>query len=172
MDRAEKRELVADLHATFKDVSLIVVTRQSGLTVAQVNDLRRRMRDSGARYKVAKNRLARLALEGTQFEGLAPMLEGPTALSWSEDPSAAAKVLVEYAKKNEKIEIVGGALLGQIFGAEGVENVSKMPSLDESRANLVGLLQTPAQRVATVLQAPAGQLARVFNAYAEKEQAA
>ena len=172
MDRAEKRELVADLHSTFKGVSLIVVTRQRGLTVAQVSDLRRRMRESGARYKVAKNRLARLALEGTQFEGLGPMLEGPTALSWSEDPSAAAKVLVEYAKKNEKIEIVGGALLGQVFDAQGVENVSKMPSLDESRASLVGLLQTPAQRVATVLQAPAGQLARVFNAYAEKEQAA
>ena len=172
MDRAEKRELVSTLHEKLKEQSLVVVTRQHGLTVAQVSDLRRRMQETGAEYKVAKNRLARLALEGTQFEGLGDMLEGPTALSWSSDPSAAAKVMVEFAKKNDKVEIVGGSLLGQTFGAEGVDNVSKMPSLDESRANLVGLLQTPAQRVATVLQAPAGQLARVFNAYAEKEQAA
>ncbi len=170
MDRAEKRELVSDLHETFQNVTLLVVTRQSGLTVAQASDLRRRMREAGARYKVAKNRLARLALEGTQFEGVSPLLEGPTALSWSEDPVAAAKVAVDFAKKNDKLTIVGGALGGQVLDAEGVDAVAKMPSLDESRATLVGLLQTPAQRVASVLQAPAGQLARVLKAYADKDQ--
>ena len=172
MDRAEKRELVSDLHAAFKNVNLIVVTRQAGLTVAEVSDLRRQMREAGARYKVAKNRLARLALEGTQFEGLKDYLEGPTALSWSEDPVAAAKVIVEFAKKNSKLEVIGGSLQGKVFDATGVDNVAKMPSLDESRANLVGLLQTPAQRLVTLTQEPGSQLARVLKAYADKDQAA
>ena len=172
MDRAEKRELVSALHHTFQNVNLMVVTRQRGLTVAEVNDLRRRMVEAGARYKVAKNRLARLALEGTQFEGVTDLLEGPTAISWSEDPVAAAKVLTEYAKKNDKIEILGGSLMGKVFDANGVDDIAKMPSLDESRAKLVGLLQTPAQRLVTLTQEPGSQLARVLNAYAEKDQAA
>lgn len=172
VDRAEKRELVSSLHDTFQAVNLVVVTQQKGLTVGEVSDLRRRMREAGARYKVAKNRLARLALEGTQFEGLQSLLEGPTALSWSEDPVAAAKVMVEYAKRNQKITIIGGALGSHVLDAKGVDDVANMPSLDESRAKIVGLLQTPAQRVASVLQAPGGQLARVLNAYAEKGEAA
>lgn len=170
MDRAEKREFVSSLHDTFQNVSLLVITHQKGLTVAEVSDLRRQMREAGARYKVAKNRLARLALEGTQFEGVADMLEGPTAISWSEDPVAAAKVATEFAKKNQKLTIVGGALNEKVLDAEGVDAVAKMPSLDESRAKIVGLLQTPAQRVATVLQEPGGQLARLFKAYADKDQ--
>jgi large subunit ribosomal protein L10 len=172
VDRAEKRELVSSLHEAFQSVNLIVVTRQKGLTVAEVSDLRRQMREAGASYKVAKNRLARLALEGTQFEGLKDLLEGPTALSWSEDPVAAAKVVTEYAKKNDKIEIIGGSLQGKIFDAAGVDSVAQMPSLEESRAKLVGLIQTPAQRLVTLTQEPGSQLARVLNAYAEKDQAA
>jgi len=172
VDRAEKRELVSTLHETFKNVNLVVVTRQSGLTVAEVNDLRRQMRDAGARYKVAKNRLARLALDGTQFEGLKDYLEGPTALSWSEDPSAAAKVMTEFAKKNQKVEIVGAALQGKVYDVEGVEQIAKLPTLDEARAQLVGLLQTPAQRLVTLTQEPGSQLARVLKAYADKDEAA
>ena len=172
MDRAEKRELVSALHETFRNVNLVVVTRQSGLTVAEVNDLRRQMREAGARYKVAKNRLARLALDGTQFEGLKDFLDGPTALSWSEDPSAAAKVMTEFAKKNGKVEIVGAALQGEVYDAEGVDKIAKMPTLDEARAQLVGLLQTPAQRLVTLTQEPASQLARVLKAYADKDEAA
>jgi large subunit ribosomal protein L10 len=140
--------------------------------VAEVNDLRRQMREAGARYKVAKNRLARLALDGTQFEGLKDFLDGPTALSWSADPSAAAKVVTEFAKKNDKIEIVGAALQGQVYDAEGVDKIAKMPTLDEARAQLVGLLQTPAQRLVTLTQEPASQLARVLKAYADKDEAA
>jgi large subunit ribosomal protein L10 len=172
VDRAEKRELVSALHDTFQNVNLMIVTRQKGLTVAEVSDLRRRMVEAGARHKVAKNRLARLALEGTQFEGLKDLLEGPTALSWSEDPVAAAKVITKYAKDNPKIEVIGGALQGKVFDAQGVDDVANMPSLDESRATLVGLLQTPAQRLVTLAQEPGSQLARVLNAYAEKDQAA
>lgn len=172
MDRAEKKQLVSDLHQTFQDVTTIVVTRPNGLTVAEVSDLRRQMRDSGARYKVAKNRLARLALDGTKFEGLKPLMEGQTALAWSDDPVAAAKVAVDYANKNSKLEIVGGAFGEQVLDAEGIQQLAKTPSLDESRAKIVGLLQTPASRVASVLQAPGGQVARVLSAYAEKGDAA
>jgi large subunit ribosomal protein L10 len=172
VDRADKKELVSFLHQTFQDATCVVVTHQTGLTVAEVSDLRGKMREQGARYKVAKNRLARLALDGTKFEGLKPLLEGPTALAWSDDPVAAAKVAVEFADKNKKLTIVGGALGEKTFDATGVEALAKTPSLDESRAKLAGLMQTPAQRVAMTLQAPAGQLARVFNAYAEKGNAA
>ncbi len=172
MDRAEKKQLVSDLHQTFQDVTTVVVTRPNGLTVAEVSDLRRKMRDQGARYKVAKNRLARLALDGTQFEGLKALMEGQTALAWSDDPVSAAKVAVDYANKNKKLEIVGGAFGEQVLDADGVEQLAKTPSLDESRAKIVGLLQTPASRVASVLQAPGGQVARVLAAYAEKGDAA
>jgi large subunit ribosomal protein L10 len=172
VDRAEKKQLVSDLHATFQGVSTVVVTRPNGLTVAEVSNLRRQMRDQGARYKVAKNRLARLALDGTQFEGLKPLLEGQTALAWSDDPVAAAKVAVDYANKNKKLEIIGGAYGERVLDAEGIEQLAKTPDLEESRAKIVGLLQTPASRVASVLQAPGGQIARVLAAYAEKDDAA
>lgn len=168
MDRAQKRELVSSLHQTFQDVTCVVVAQQRGLTVAEVSALRGQMREQGARYKVAKNRLARLALDGTKFEGLKPLMEGPTALAWSDDPVAAAKVAVEFANKNGKLTIVGGALGDKMLDAGAVKELAKVPSLEESRARLAGLLQTPAQRLASTLQAPAGQLARVVNAYAEK----
>ena len=167
MDRKEKREFVASLAAVFAETSMVVVTRNNGLTVADVTDLRRKVRAAGATYKVAKNRLATLALDGTQFDGIAPLLKGPTALAWSADPVAVAKVIVEFAKTNEKLVLLGGALGTQTLDANGVKALAELPSLDELRAQLVGLISTPATRIAGVLQAPAGQLARVFGAYAK-----
>jgi len=171
LDRTEKREFVASLAAVFAETSMVVVTRNDGLTVAQATDLRRRMRAAGANYKVAKNRLAVLALEGTRFDGIKPLLKGPTALAWAHDPVAVAKVAVEFAKTNEKLVLLGGALGTQTLNADGIKALAELPSLDTLRAGLVGMLQTPATRVAGVLQAPAGQLARVFGAYAKKDEA-
>jgi len=172
VDRAQKEKVVADLHQDFGAANLVVVTRQSGLTVAEVTALRRQMRDAGASYRVSKNRLVRLALEGTRFEGLKPLFIGPTAIAASADPVAAAKICVEFANQNDKLSIVGGALGEQALDAAGVMALAKLPSLDELRGKLVGLLQAPATKVAGVLQAPAGQLARVFSAYGAKEDAA
>ena len=172
MDRTEKREFVASLAQVFAETSMVVVTRNEGLTVAQATDLRRKMRAAGANYKVAKNRLALLALEGTRFDGIKPLLKGPTALAWAHDPVAVAKVAVEFAKTNDKLVLVGGALGTQTLNVDGVKALAELPSLDALRAQLVGMLQTPATRVAGVLQAPAGQLARVFGAYAKKDEAA
>ncbi|MCQ8241083.1 50S ribosomal protein L10 [Rhizosaccharibacter radicis] len=172
MDRTEKREFVASLAAVFAETSMVVVTRNAGLTVADVTVLRQRMRAAGATYKVAKNRLATLALDGTRFDGISPLLKGPTALSWAADPVAVAKVVVEFAKTNDKLVIIGGALGTQTLNADGVKALAELPSLDVLRAQLVGLIATPATRIAGVLQAPAGQLARVFGAYAKKDEAA
>ena len=171
MDRTEKREFVAALAAVFAETSMVVVTRNDGLTVAQATDLRRRMRAAGANFKVAKNRLAVLALEGTRFDGIKPLLKGPTALAWARDPVAVAKVAVEFAKTNDKLVLLGGALGTQTLSADGIKALAELPSLDTLRAGLVGMLQTPATRVAGVLQAPAGQLARVLGAYAKKDEA-
>jgi large subunit ribosomal protein L10 len=167
LDRTEKRAFVAYLAGVFAETSMVVVTRNDGLTVADVTDLRRRVRAAGATYKVAKNRLATLALDGTQFDGISPLLKGPTALAWAADPVAVAKVLVEFAKTNEKLVVLGGALGTQTLNADGVKALAELPSLDTLRAQLVGLISTPATRIAGVLQAPAGQLARVFGAYAK-----
>ena len=172
MDRTEKREFVAALAAVFADTSMVVVTRNDGLTVAEVTTLRQRMRAAGATFKVAKNRLATLALDGTRFDGIAPLLKGPTALAWAADPVAVAKVAVEFARTNEKLVVLGGALGTQTLNADGVKALAELPSLDTLRAQLVGLIATPATRIAGVLQAPAGQLARVFGAYAKKDEAA
>jgi len=172
VDRTEKREFVASLAQVFAETSMVVVTRNEGLTVAQATDLRRKMRDAGATHKVAKNRLALLALDGTRFDGIKPLLKGPTALSWAQDPVAVAKVAVEFAKTNDKFVLLGGALGTQTLNVDGVKALAELPSLDALRAKLVGMLQTPATRVAGVLQAPAGQLARVFGAYAKKDEAA
>ncbi|MDG6093931.1 50S ribosomal protein L10 [Acetobacter sp. AN02] len=172
MDRTEKREFVASLAAVFAGTSMVVVTRNDGLTVADVTDLRRKVRAAGATYKVAKNRLATLALDGTQFEGIKPLLKGPTALAWAADPVAVAKVIVEFAKTNEKLVLLGGALGTQTLNADGVKALAELPSLDTLRAQLVGLISTPATRIAGVLQAPAGQLARVTGAWARKGEAA
>jgi len=140
--------------------------------VEEVTNLRRQMRAAGASFKVTKNRLARRALAGTKFEQLSPMFTGPTAIAYSRDPVAAAKVAVEFARKNEKLRIIGGGLDQTQLDAEGVKSLATMPSLDELRAKLIGLLQTPASRIASVLQAPGSQLARVLSAYAEKGEAA
>ena len=172
MDRSQKKELVTTLQETFKAANLVVITQQSGLTVAEVSDLRRQMRDAGAGYKVTKNRLTRLALEGTKFEALKPLFAGPTAIGFSDDPVAAAKVCVEFANKNEKLTIVGGALGEKQLDSEQVKALAKLPSLDELRARLIGVLQAPATKLAGVTQAPAAQLARVFSAYGSKETAA
>lgn len=171
MDRTEKREFVSALGQVFAETNMVVVTQNTGMTVAQVSDLRRRMRASGSTYKVAKNRLAVLALDGTRFDGIKPMLKGPTALAWSMDPVAVAKTAVDYAKTNEKFVVLGGALGKQTLDADGIKALAELPSLDTLRASLLGLLQTPAQRIAGVLAAPAGQLARVFGAYAKKDEA-
>ena len=170
MDRTEKREFVAELNQALSGTSMIVVTRNAGLTVAEATNLRRKMRDSGATFKIAKNRLANLALEGTPFDGIRPLLKGPTALAWSKDPVAVAKAAVEFAKTNEKFVLVGGALGSQTLDADGVKALAELPSLDELRARLVGMISTPATRIAGILQAPAGQLARVFGAFAKKDE--
>lgn len=171
MNRTEKRDFVASLAAVFAETSMVVVTRNDGLTVADVTDLRRKVRAAGATYKVAKNRLATLALDGTQFDGIAPLLKGPTALAWSVDPVAVAKVIVEFAKTNDKLVLLGGALGSQVLNADGIKALAELPSLDTLRAQLVGLISTPATRIAGVTQAPAGQLARVFGAYAKTGEA-
>ena len=172
MNRTEKQELVADLHKVFAATNLVIVTQQSGLTVAEVSSLRRKIRAAGAGYKVTKNRLTRRALEGTQFEALGPMFTGPTAVAYSDDPVAAAKVCVEFAKTNEKLTIVGGVLAGLTLSGDRIAELAKLPSLDALRAKLIGVLQAPATKLAGVTQAPAAQLARVFSAYASKGKAA
>jgi large subunit ribosomal protein L10 len=171
MNRSEKTDAVAALNATFNEAAVVVVTRNLGLTVTQSTDLRNKMRDAGASYKVAKNRLAKIALNDTQYSPLGDLLTGPTALATSGDPVAAAKVAVEFAKTNDKLEIVGGAMGDTVLDVEGVKALASMPSLDELRAKLIGLVQAPATKVVQVIQAPAGQLARVFGAYAAKEAA-
>jgi large subunit ribosomal protein L10 len=130
------------------------------------------MRAAGATYKVTKNRLTTLALDGTRFDGIKPMLTGPTALAWSADPVAVAKTAVEFARTNEKFVLIGGALGAQTLDADGIKALAELPSLDELRARLVGMIKTPATRVAGILQAPAGQLARVFGAFAKKDEVA
>ena len=171
MDRSQKAESVAQLNAVFNEVGVVVVTRNLGLSVGQSTALRGKMRDAGASYKVAKNRLAKLALKDTQYEGLEDYLTGPTALAWSTDPVAAAKAAVDFAKTNDKLEIVGGAMGSTQLDAAGIKALASMPSLDELRSKLVGLLVAPATKLATITQAPAAQLARVLSAYAEKEAA-
>jgi large subunit ribosomal protein L10 len=172
VDRATKEQQVAALNGTFQEASLVVVAHYSGLTVSEITDLRRQMREVGASFKVTKNRLTRLALEGTKYEPLTDMFTGPTGIAFSSDPVAAAKVSVEFAKKNDKLIVLGGAMGDTVLDASGVKALASMPSLDELRGKIVGLLQAPATKVAGVLQAPAGQMARVMGAYAAKGEAA
>ena len=171
MDRTEKREFVASLATVFAETSFVLVAQNKGLTVADVSELRRRMRAAGASYKVAKNRLATLALEGTRFQGVSPLLKGPTAIAWSTDPVAVAKTAVEFAKTNDKFVVLGGALGTQTLDATGIKALAELPSLETLRAQLVGLIQTPATRIAGILQAPGGQVPRVLSAYAKKDEA-
>jgi large subunit ribosomal protein L10 len=172
VDRAEKRELIDALSASFKGAGVIVVSHYQGLTVADLQAYRARMRDAGGKVKVAKNRLAKLALQGTDAEHIADLFTGPTVIAYSADPVAASKVTVEYSKINDKLVVLGGALGKTNLDANGVKALASLPSLDELRAKLLGMINTPATRIAGVLQAPAGQLARVFGAYAKKDEAA
>lgn len=171
MDRSQKSDAVAGLNATFQESGVVVVTRNLGLTVAQSTELRGQMREAGASYKVAKNRLAKLALKDTDYDGLSDLLTGPTALATSSDPVAAAKAAVEFAKKNDKLEIVGGSMGGQMLDEAGVKALASMPSLDELRGTIVGLVNAPATKIAQVVTAPANKLARVFGAQGAKEAA-
>ena len=161
--------MVAELQETFESNNLVVLTHQSGLTVTEVSELRKQLREVGGSFKVTKNRLAKIALKGTKFEGLADSFTGPTAIAVSSDPVAAAKIAVEFANKNEKLQIVCGSLETEALDADAVMALAKLPSLDELRGKLIGLIQAPATKIAGVLQAPAGQLARVFGAYGSSE---
>ncbi len=172
MDRTQKRELVATLKDVFSETALVVVTEYKGLSVAEMTDLRRRMKAAGAQFQVAKNRLVKLALADTPCAGISDLFTGPTAIAYSSDPVAAAKVTVEFAKQNEKLIVLGGTMGTTMLDADGVKSLASLPSLDELRGKIVGMIQTPATRIAGVLQAPGGQLARVLNAYATKDQAA
>ncbi|MGH6926524.1 MAG: 50S ribosomal protein L10 [Propylenella sp.] len=172
MDRAQKSETVANLNQVFSNTGVVVVAHYSGLNVAQITALRGRMRDAGASLKVAKNRLVKLALKDTDVEHISDLFEGPTVIAYSDDPVAAPKVAAEFAKTNEKLVILGGAMGRTTLDAKGVQALATLPSLDELRAKLVGMINTPATRLAGVLQAPAGQLARVFAAYADTGKAA
>ncbi len=172
MERAQKVEIVASLHEIVANAGLVVVARQQGLTVAEAIELRRKMGEAGATYRVIKNRLARIALEDTPYSGISDLFAGPTAIAFSDDPVAAAKVVVDYAKRNEKLTVLGGGLGEDRLDADRVKALASLPSLDELRGKIVGLLQASATKVAGVLQAPGGQLARVLGAYAATEEAA
>ena len=171
MDRSQKAESVASLNAVFNEVGVVVITRNLGMTVAQSTALRGKIRDAGATYKVAKNRLAKLAIKDTNYAGIDEMFTGPTAIATSVDPVAAAKAVVDFAKTTDKIEIVGGSMGAQVLNAEGIKALASMPSLDELRAKLIGLVQAPATKIAQLSTAPAAKLARVFGAYAAKDAA-
>jgi len=171
MDRSQKAESVASLNAVFNEVGVVVITRNLGMSVKQSTELRGKIREAGATYKVAKNRLAKLAAQGTPYEGIADFLTGPTAIASSLDPVAAAKVVVDFAKTTDRIEIVGGSLGSVVLDANGIKALATMPSLDEMRAKLIGLVQAPATKIAQLATAPAAKLARVFGAYAAKDAA-
>ena len=171
MDRAEKESMVASLHQTLEDVSIVVVTHYSGLTVAEMGELRDQMREAGAVFKVTKNRLTRRALEGTKYQSLEEMFTGPTAIAYSEDPVAAAKAAVNFSKTNNKLIVLGGALGDEQLDVNAVKSLASLPSLEELRAKTVGMISTPATRIAVVLQAPAGQVARVLGARGASEEA-
>ncbi|WP_088311414.1 50S ribosomal protein L10 [Novosphingobium sp. B 225] len=168
MDRSQKAESVASLNAVFNEVGVVVITRNLGMSVAQSTALRNKIREAGATYKVAKNSLAKLAIKDTDYVGLNDMLTGPTALASSVDPVAAAKAVVEFAKTNDKIEIVGGSMGSQVLNADGVKALASLPSLDELRGTIIGLVQAPATKIAQLATAPAAKLARVFGAYAKE----
>ena len=169
MHRSQKQEVVAALKTTLEESQLVIVTQQSGLTVGEVTAFRKEMHDAGAGFRVTKNRLAKIALKGSKYSSLEVLFTGPTAIAYSEDPVAAAKVTVKFSKENDKLQVIGGALDGKILTVDELKNLASLPSLDELRGTIVGLLQAPAGKLARISQAPAGQLARVFGAYAAKD---
>jgi large subunit ribosomal protein L10 len=172
VDRAGKNELVAALNAVFKTTKVVVVAHYSGLTVAQMQTLRRQMKHAGAAVKVAKNRLAKIALDGTDVATIAPLLKGPALIAYSGDPVAAPKVAVDFAKANERFVILGGAMGKTPLDSDGIKALAALPSLDELRAKMIGLIQAPATKLDQLLNAPGAQLARVVQAYADKGEAA
>jgi large subunit ribosomal protein L10 len=171
VDRAEKKEAVSALNEVFAKTEVVVVAHYSGLTVAQMQNLRKRAREAGASVQVAKNRLAKIALDGTSVASIGSLLKGPTLIAYSDDPVAAPKVAVAFAKENEKFVILGGAMGATVLNPDGVKSLATMPSLDELRAKIVGLLQAPATKIAQLSTAPAAKLARVFGAYAKRDAA-
>ena len=171
MDRSQKANAVAELNATFNEAGVVVITRNLGMTVAQSTALRVKMREGGASFKVSKNSLAKLAIANTDYAGIGEMLTGPVALGTSVDPVAAAKTVIEFAKTNDKLEVVGGAMGSVILNADGIKALASLPSLDQLRGTLVGIIQAPATKLAQLATAPAAKLARVFGAYAAKEAA-
>ncbi len=168
LDRAAKSGLVTALGAVFKTTKVVVVAHYSGLTVAQMQTLRRQMKQAGASVKVAKNRLAKIALEGSDVGAIAPLLKGPTLIAFSGDPVAAPKVAVDFAKTNERFVILGGAMGKTMLDPNGVRALAALPSLDELRAKIIGLIQAPATKIAQLVTAPAAKVARVVQAYASK----
>jgi large subunit ribosomal protein L10 len=168
MDRSEKVDLVASLHETLSETAVVVVTKQIGMTVNEVEELRSAMREAGTRYKVTKNRLMRLALKGTQYESLESSFSGPTAIATSNDPVATVKASVEFANKNEKFSIVAGAIEGAILSMAEIKKLSELPSFDELRAKIVGLLQAPARNLVGVMPATGAKIARVLSARSQQ----
>jgi large subunit ribosomal protein L10 len=172
VERAEKREIVAALHDVFAKTGVVVVAHYAGLSVAAMTKLRRDMRSAGGQVKVAKNRLVKLALEGTDAKGIADLLRGPTCIAYSVDPIAAPKIAVKFAQANEKFVILGGTMGQTVLDAQGVSSLANLPSLDELRGKLIGLMQAPASKIARTLTEPGAQLARVFGAYGKAREAA
>ncbi len=171
MERAQKREVVTALHDVFADTGVIVIAHYAGLTVAQMTQLRSDMKSAGGQVKVAKNRLAKLALEGTDAKGIADLMRGPTCIAYSADPVAAPKIAVKFAKGNDKFVILGGAMGTTVLDAQGVSALASLPSLDELRSTLIGLIQAPATKIARTVNEPGAQLARVVAAFGRKEAA-
>ena len=168
VDRAAKQELVTTIHDVFKDTGVVVVAHYAGMTVAQMTEFRKRMKEAGGAVKVAKNTLAVLALKETDSEGISKLFKGQTCIAYSTDPMAAARIAVKYSRENDKLVILGGAMGKTVLDSASVKALADLPSLDELRAKILGLLMAPATEVAGVVQAPAGQLARVIQAYASK----
>ena len=168
MDRAQKRQLVSTLNEEWKGTGVMVIAHYKGMTVAQMTDFRKRMKDAGGSVKVAKNKLARLALKDTSAEGVADLLKGQTCIVYSEDPISAARVSVKYSRENDKLVILGGAMGKTVMDVNAVKALADLPSLDELRAKLIGLLQAPATKIARVLKEPGAMLARVVQAQGAK----
>jgi large subunit ribosomal protein L10 len=172
VERAEKRELVDALQSSFAGAGSIVVARNAGLTVADLETLRKQMKQAGGSVKIAKNRLAKLALKETDTADISALFQGPTVVAFATDPMTAPKVAAAFADKNQKFEILGGAMGKTGLDVNNVKALATMPSLDQLRATLAGMLKQPATRIASILQAPGGQIARVLSAHAEKGNAA
>jgi large subunit ribosomal protein L10 len=168
VNREEKAELIKKLNSTFNNAGVVVVTHQSGLTVEESSDLRVKMREVGAKYQVAKNRIVKLALKDTKYENIIDLFSGPTAIAVSEDPVSAPKTIFKFAKENDKLSIIGGGLDGKTLSFAEVKQLASLPSLDELRGKLVGLIKSPSQKLASVAVAPANKLVNVLHAKANQ----